>query len=129
MVLAAGASASEIFIPMDAHGQTNHLKAYGIAFAAMQQGIKVDWLLNYQGGSFGMEDSKEMEQLCTQRGVSFTKLTNKKYEQIIKEVSSPAFNGQVVKLEKAPKIAVYTPLYFTRDKLVDCFYQRIGTSS
>ena len=108
--LTTRAFAAELFIPMDAQGQANHLKAYGIAFAAMQKGIKVDWLLNYKGGSFGMEDNDEMELLCMRRGVSFTKMTAKKYAQIVKEVNSPSFNGQLVKLEKAPKIAVYTPL-------------------
>lgn len=110
MFLVTGAMASKIFIPMDANGQANHLKAYGIAFAAMQQGITVDWLLNYKGGSYGMEDSKDMEQLCKLRGVSFKKMSNKEYAKVVKLVNSPAFDGQVVKLEKAPKIAVYTPL-------------------
>src|ERR1017187_3143969 len=102
--------AAKMFIPMDAKGHANHLKAYGIAFAAMQQGIKVDWLLNYKGGSFGMEDNKDLEQMCKQRGVSFSKMSNKEYARIVKEVSGPKFNGQLVQLEKAPKIAVYTPL-------------------
>ena len=57
MLLASGALASKIFIPMDATGQKNHLKAYGVAYAAMHQGIKVDWLLNYKGGSFALEYS------------------------------------------------------------------------
>ena len=109
MLLANGAWASRIFIPMDTAGQTNHLKAYGIAFAAMQTGAKVDWLLNYRGGSFGMADSKDIEQMCRQRGVSFEVMTNRQYNRIVKEVKDPVFNGQVVILEKAPKIAVYTP--------------------
>lgn len=110
MLMATGAFASRIFIPMDAKGQTNHLKAYGIAFAAMQQGIKVDWLLNYKGGSFGMDDNKDLEQMCKQRGVTFSRMSGKEYAHLVKEMSSPAFNGQIVQLEKAPKIAVYTPL-------------------
>ncbi len=110
LLLNSRAFAAELFIPMDKTGQTNHLKAYGIAFAAMQKGIKVDWLLNYKGGSFGMKDSDELELLCMKRGVSFVKLSDKKYAQIVKEVSGKSFDGQIVKLEKAPKIAVYTPL-------------------
>jgi hypothetical protein len=110
MCLSTGVRAAKIFIPMDAKGQVNHLKAYGIAFEAMRQGIKVDWLLNYKGGSYGLEDSKEMELLCKKRGITFTKLTNKAYAKIVKEVSASSFDGQVVVLEKAPKIAVYTPL-------------------
>ncbi len=102
--------ASRILIPMDSAGQKNHLKAYGIAFAALQEGIPVDWLLNYKGGSFSMENDKDMEVLCRQRGVSYTKLNDKQYAHIVKEIADPGFNGAVVKLEKAPKIAVYTPL-------------------
>jgi len=102
--------ASRLFIPMDALTQTNHLKAYGIAYKAMQDGIKVQWLLNYKGGSFAMDYNKSIEQLCKQRGVHCTKMTDKQYAVIVKEISKPAFNGQVVLLEKAPKIAVYTPL-------------------
>lgn len=109
MFLASGAWASKIFIPMDATGQTNHLKAYGVAYAAMLRGIKVQWLLNYKGGSFGMDNDKDIEQICRQRGVSYTKMSNKQYAAILKKITNPAFNGQVVLLEKAPKIAVYTP--------------------
>jgi hypothetical protein len=46
--------ASKIFIPMDADNQTNHLKAYGVAYAALKAGMEVDWMLNYEGGSFCM---------------------------------------------------------------------------
>jgi Secretion system C-terminal sorting domain len=109
MFLNTGAWASKLFIPMDATSQTNHLKAYGIAFVAMQRGIKVDWLLNYKGGSFAMETDADIAQMCKSRGVSFQKLTNKQYTAIVSSVKSPTFNGQVVTLEKAPKIAVYTP--------------------
>ena len=52
-----GAKAAHIFIPMDAEGQANHLKAYGIAYEALKQGLEVDWMLNYQGGSFGIPES------------------------------------------------------------------------
>ncbi len=94
---------------MDAEGQTNHLKAYGIAFAAMKEG-PVDWLLNYKGGSFGMTYSKNLEKLCKDRGVSYTTLKDKEYTDITKEVKGLKYDGAVVKLEKPPRIAVYTPL-------------------
>ncbi len=94
---------------MDEMGQANHLKAYGIAIAALNEHIKVDWLLNYQGGSYGFDDNKDMEQLCMQRGVTFTILSNHDYKKVLKEINSPKFNGAVKTLEKAPKIAVYTP--------------------
>jgi Secretion system C-terminal sorting domain len=107
--LATGAWASKLFIPMD-RSQTDHLRAYGVAFAAMQQGVKVDWLLNYKGGSFGMDYDKNLQQLCTERGVAFEKLSDRRYDAITAQVTDPSSNGQLVKLEKAPKIAVYTPL-------------------
>jgi hypothetical protein len=109
ILLSVTAYAGKIFIPMDDKGQTNHLKAYGVAYTLMQNGIKVEWLLNYQGGSFVMDDDPLVEQLCKQRGVSCWKITNKKYAQISKEITSSKFNGAIVKLEKPPKIAVYTP--------------------
>ena len=108
--LTYSAQASRLFIPMDADGQTNHLKAYGVAFAALKQGIKVDWLLNYKGGSFGMDYKKEIEDLCHARGVTCLKLKEKDYADIKHEVSGLKYDGEVVVLEKAPRIAVYTPL-------------------
>ncbi len=107
--MSAAARAAKLFIPMDSTGQANHLKAYGVAFAAMQQSIKVDWLLNYEGGSFAMEQSSAIELLCKQRGVSYTIITGKEYAKITKEITAPSFNGAVVTLDKTPKIAVYTP--------------------
>ncbi len=108
--LSSVAFASKIFIPMDATGQTNHLKAYGIAFAALKQGITVNWLLNYKGGSFAMAYNKDIELMCKQRGVSYKKITDAEYTAVAKKIAAPGFNGAVVKLEKAPKIAVYSPL-------------------
>jgi Secretion system C-terminal sorting domain len=110
LFITTGAWAAKLFIPMDATGQTNHLKAYGVTFAAMQKGIKVDWLLNYKGGSFAMEADADITALCKQRGVSFIKMSDKQYSAILKEMAKPEFNGKVVLLEKVPKIAVYTPV-------------------
>ncbi len=95
---------------MDSVGQRNHLKAYGVVYAAVKEGVKVDWLLNYKSGSFGMAYNPDIELLCKQRGVSYKKMVDKDYALIIKLVDKPGFNGAVVKLEKAPKIAVYTPV-------------------
>ncbi|MEI8279152.1 MAG: asparagine synthetase B [Bacteroidota bacterium] len=103
------ASASKLFIPMDAETQANHLKAYGIAYAALKQTISVDWLLNYKGGSFGMDQSEAMERLCKLRGVSYEIFSDGQYLSILEQIANPDFNGDVIKLEKAPKIAVYTP--------------------
>ncbi len=103
------AFAARIFIPMDAETQTNHLKAYGIAYAALQKGIEVDWLLNYKGGSFGMEQSDDIERMCKLRGVSYEVMSDAQYSGILSEIANPDVNEDVIKLEKAPKIAVYTP--------------------
>src|SRR2546428_12039224 len=36
--------------------QTDHLKAYGLTYRAVQAGLKAEWLLNYRGGSFLIPD-------------------------------------------------------------------------
>ena len=94
---------------MDSSGQANHLKAYGVAYAALQEGIKVDWLLNYKCGSFGMKFDEDIAFKCKMRGVSFIRMSDKQYDEIIKLIVKPGYNGAVIKLVKAPKIAVYTP--------------------
>lgn len=109
VLLANAVFAAKIFIPMDAETQTNHLKAYGIAYAAMKEGITVDWLLNYKGGSFAMDQTDDIERMCKLRNVSYEVMSDAQYSGIVNEVSNPDFNGDIIKLEKAPKIAVYTP--------------------
>jgi hypothetical protein len=94
---------------MDAEGQTNHLKAYGVAYAALKANITVDWLLNYKGGSFGMDDIESMERMCKLRGVSYEVMSDAQYAGVLNAVTNPDFNGDIIKLEKAPRIAVYTP--------------------
>lgn len=101
--------ASYILIPMDAEGQKNHLKAYGITFWTLDKQQKVKWLLNYRGGSFLLPNFEEVQRECQIRGVSFEILSDLKAEQILEEISSPSKNMEAVVLEKAPKIAVYTP--------------------
>lgn len=107
--LAFPAQAGKLYIPMNADDQTNHLKAYGIAFLALKAGMAVDWLLNYDGGAFAMDQNAELERSCKLRGVDFTVMADAQYEGILQKISNPDFNGDVIKLEKAPKIAVYTP--------------------
>lgn len=94
---------------MDADSQKEHLKAYGITYWVLEKEQKVKWLLNYRGGSFLMPDSPEVQKECQIRGVSFEVLSNAKTEQILLEISSPSKNMDAVVLEKAPKIAVYSP--------------------
>jgi len=101
--------ASYILIPMDAESQKNHLKAYGITYWTLDKQLKVKWLLNYRGGSFLLPDSDEIQRECQIRGVSFEILSDSKTESILQEISSPSKNMEAVVLEKAPKIAVYTP--------------------
>jgi len=100
---------SYILIPMDAESQSNHLKAYGITYWTLEKQLKVKWLLNYRGGSFLLPDSEEIQRECQIRGVSFELLSNAKAESILEEISSPSKNMEAVVLEKAPKIAVYSP--------------------
>ena len=108
-LLALPVSASMILIPMDAETQENHLKAYGITFWELKNTKKVQWLLNYRGGSFLMADSEELRKECQIRGVSFEVLSTQKAEEILEEISSPSKNMDAVLLEKAPRIAVYSP--------------------
>ncbi len=103
------AYASYVLIPMDADGQQNHLKAYGITYWTLSKDLKVKWLLNYRGGSFLLPDTDDIRKECTIRGVSYEVLSNDKTNEILEEISSPSQNMEAVVLEKAPKIAVYSP--------------------
>ena len=94
---------------MEAEGQQNHLKAYGITYWALEKQYKVSWLLNYRGGSFLLPDSDNIRKECQIRGVTFEVFSDSKMNSILEEISSPSQNMEVVVLEKAPKIAVYTP--------------------
>src|SRR5690606_33552726 len=103
------AFASYILVPMDAESQKNHLKAYGITYWILNKQQKVKWLLNYRGGSFLIPDSEEIRKECQIRSVSFEILSDSKAETILQEIESPSKNQDAVVLEKAPKIAVYSP--------------------
>lgn len=94
---------------MDADGQKNHLKAYGLTYWVLKKELKVKWLLNYRGGSFLLPDTETIQRECQIRGISFEIISNAKAEGILEEISSPSKNMEAVILEKAPKIAVYTP--------------------
>ena len=103
------AKASFILLPMDETTQQNHLKAYGITFWCLSKDYKASWLLNYRGGSFLLPDAPEIRKECQIRGVSFEVLSDGEANSIVEEISSPSQNMETVILEKAPKIAVYTP--------------------
>ena len=109
LLITITANAARIYIPMDAERQTQHLKAYGVAYAALKDGIEVDWLLNYEGGSFSIPQAESIERLCKLRGVNYEVISDAKYLGIVDEIANPDFNGDIIKLEKPPKIAVYTP--------------------
>ncbi|MEP6737032.1 MAG: asparagine synthetase B [Chryseolinea sp.] len=101
------ASCTSILIPMDQH-QQNHLKAYGVAFNILHEGTYIDWLLNYRGGSFLIPYDKKIENECLVRGVSAEIISDNKTNSILQEIASPEVNMNVVRLQTAPKIAVYS---------------------
>ncbi|GAA3781380.1 hypothetical protein GCM10022423_42380 [Flavobacterium ginsengiterrae] len=94
---------------MDETTQQNHLKAYGITYWCLSRDYKASWLLNYRGGSFLLPDAEEIRKECKIRGVSFEVLSDSEEASILNDISSPSQNMESVILEKAPKIAVYTP--------------------
>ncbi len=102
------ARSAHILIPMD-DKQTEHLKSYGIAFWVLQNAIEVDWLLNYRGGSFMVPFFPDIEKECLIRNVSYEVISDAQSVQILAEIASPSVNMDAVKLEKAPRIAVYSP--------------------
>ncbi len=89
--------------------QKNHLKAYGLAYWSIKQQGDIDWLLNYRGGSFLIKYVKAVEDECKIRGISYEVLADAKVNVILNEINDPDVNMEMVKLEKIPKIAVYSP--------------------
>ena len=89
--------------------QKNHLKSYGIAFFALEKQLEVDWLLNYRGGSFALKLNDNILKECKVRGVSFEIIADVQYNKIVSEITRPEINQDIMNLEKAPKIAVYSP--------------------
>ncbi|MBF8248966.1 MAG: Asparagine synthetase B [Bacteroidetes bacterium] len=102
---------SKLLIPMDLK-QTDHLKSYGVAFWILQHNGEVDWLLNYRGGSFMCDYSEVVAKECRIRGVFLEPLSGTEASVIYEEVQRNDNNMDVVRLEKAPKIAVYVPPNF-----------------
>lgn len=100
--------ASHIFLPMD-DKQVNHLKAYGMTYWVLQKGLEADWLLNYRGGSFMFKHTSAAELECQSKGITYQVISDAQAANIIAEISKPDVNMDAMKLEKAPKIAVYSP--------------------
>jgi len=109
ILISFSVKASFILLPMDETTQQNHLKAYGITYWCLDKKYKASWLLNYRGGSFLLPDATEIRKECQIRGVSFEILSDSQEQAILNEIASPSQNMENVILEKAPKIAVYTP--------------------
>lgn len=110
--------AAYIFIPMDADRQKDHLKAYGLTYWVLSNNIEAWWLLNYRGGSFAFTHSRALEKECLTRGVSFEVLADGQFNNILNEIADPEANMEAIKLEKAPKIAVYTPDFNVRGEKI-----------
>lgn len=99
---------TQILVPMD-QTQKNHLKAYGIAYWTLENQVVIEWLLNYRGGSFLMPNLRALEEELIVRNVSYEILTDGQVNTIRNQIGNPEVNMEIVQLEKAPKIAVYTP--------------------
>ncbi|MCD4792559.1 MAG: asparagine synthetase B [Bacteroidales bacterium] len=108
IILSSNIFASTILIPMD-ESQKDHLKAYGITYWVLQNGIEANWLLNYRGGSFSMDYAKDIADECIIRGVSYQIVGDAEMSIIYNTIASPEVNMDKIKLEKAPKVAVYAP--------------------
>ncbi|MEQ9426054.1 MAG: asparagine synthetase B [Cyclobacteriaceae bacterium] len=108
ILTALTARSSYILVNMD-ETQSNHLKAYGIAYWILTQEVEVDWLLNYRGGSFMVKYHQRFENECIIRGVSYEVISDANANSILETIASPSSNMDVMKLEKFPKIAVYSP--------------------
>ena len=102
------ANANRVLLPMDP-AQKNHLKAYGVAYWVLKQDLDVDWLLNYRDGSFMLPYTDAIEKECRIRGVSYELISEAEFGLILNEIAKPDVNMELVKLHKAPKIAVYSP--------------------
>ncbi len=101
-------AANHLLIPMD-YAQSNHLKAYGLAYWVLEHGVNVEWLLNYRGGSFMCEAYPKFQTECDIRGISYEVVSAGQKAGILAQVTAEDVNMDAVKLEKAPKVAVYSP--------------------
>lgn len=108
-ILLSGSSfASQILVPMD-EKQQDHLKAYGAAYFLLENEITIEWLLNYRGGSFLTPHLVTIEEELLLKGISYEVIADGQANAIRNQIANPEVNMEVVQLEKAPRIAVYTP--------------------
>lgn len=108
LIISFNAISSSILIPMD-ESQKNHLKSYGLAYWVLKQEVSIEWLLNYRGGSFMMPYANSIESECRIRGISYEVIADVQAQGILTKIADPESNMDAVKLEKAPKMAVYSP--------------------
>lgn len=108
LLMSEQVSASRILLPMD-DAQRNHLKAYGIAYWELKRERETDWLLNYRAGSFVMQYDETLEKECKIRNLTYEVISEGQYAKILEEIARPDVNMELVKLYKAPRIAVYSP--------------------
>ncbi len=108
LALTAHLRAAYLLVPMD-NTQTNHLKAYGVAYYVLQREIEISWLLNYKGGSYLIPYHEAFEQECRLRNVSYNVIADAQAAAIIEQISAPDVNMDEMKLQKAPRMAVYAP--------------------
>ena len=105
VLILATAKASSVLIPMD-QSQTNHLKAYGIAYWMLNNKLTIEWLLNYRGGAFLCPHDVKIEEELIIRGVKYEVITDGQANNVRSQISNPDVNQEIIQLEKAPKIAV-----------------------
>ena len=108
MILVFQVNAIQLIIPMD-DTQKNHLKSYGIAYWVLNRDVEVKWLLNYRGGSFLMQHSPQIENECVVRGITFETITDAQASALLNGIAEPDVNQDAISMNKAPKIAVYSP--------------------
>ncbi|MFD2244766.1 asparagine synthetase B [Pontibacter ruber] len=108
LLVAFKGMASTVLIPMD-ETQKDHLKSYGAAYWVLSRNVPVDWLLNYKGGSFAFQHATQLENELVVRGISYTVISDAEYNSILNQINNPEANMDIMKLEKVPKVAVYTP--------------------
>lgn len=108
MVLPFRSMAAYILIPMD-ETQTNHLKAYGVAYWVLEREVEISWLLNYRGGSYLIPYSDMFVRECKLRNVSFQTIADAQAQLILDQIADPNVNMDEMKLQKVPRIAVYAP--------------------
>lgn len=102
-------SQTKLLIPMENGTQTNHLKAYGIAYRTLLEGSELDWLLNYRNGSFMFDFNSRIENECKSKGVYYELLDGTQTARVYADVKDEKSNMDLVRLEKVAKIAVYIP--------------------